>query len=65
MMIIFCILFSPIFNYIRLKSKSVITTVIMHGSLNGTAGLPLLIIKGGNDLTVGVTGAAGLITSLY
>ncbi|MEM3475699.1 MAG: CPBP family intramembrane glutamic endopeptidase [Candidatus Bathyarchaeia archaeon] len=47
MMIIFCILFSPIFNYIRLKSKSVITTVIMHGSLNGTAGLPLLIIKGG------------------
>ncbi|MEM3516654.1 MAG: CPBP family intramembrane glutamic endopeptidase [Candidatus Bathyarchaeia archaeon] len=64
MMIIFCILFSPIFNYIRLKSKSVITTVIMHGSLNGTAGLPLLIIKGGNDLTVGVTGAAGLITLL-
>lgn len=64
MMILWCILVSPIFNYIRLRSKSVIAAAIMHGTLNGTAGLALLVVKGGNDLTVGVTGIAGFIVIL-
>lgn len=33
----------------------------MHGSLNATAGLAIVVVKGGNDLTTGVTGLAGLI----
>ncbi len=61
MMIIFCLLLSPIFSYIRLKSKSVIAAAIMHGSLNATAGLAIMIVKGGNELIIGVTGAAGFI----
>ena len=44
MMILWCILLSPIFNYIRLRSKSVIAAAIMHGTLNGTAGLALLVV---------------------
>jgi membrane protease YdiL (CAAX protease family) len=64
MMIIFCIILSPIFSYIRLKAKSVIAAAIIHGSLNATAGLPIMIIKGGNDLIIGVTGAAGFIVLL-
>ncbi len=64
MMILWCILLSPIFNYIRLKSKSVIAAAIMHGTLNATAGLALLVVRGGNDLTVGLTGIAGFIVLL-
>ncbi len=61
MMIIFTLLLSPIFSYVRLKAKSVIAAAIIHGSLNATVGLPLMVIKGGSDLTVGVTGLAGFI----
>lgn len=61
MMIVFTLLLSPIFSYVRLKSKSVIAAAIIHGSLNATFGLPLLVIKGGNDLIIGLTGLAGFI----
>ncbi len=64
MMIVFCLLLSPIFSYIRIKSRSVIPAAIAHGSLNATAGLSIMMVKGGNDLTVGVTGLAGFITLL-
>jgi len=64
MMIIFCLLFAPIFSYIRLKSKSVIAAAIMHGCLNATAGLSIIMVKGGNDLMIGVTGAAGFCVLL-
>jgi uncharacterized protein len=61
MMIVFCVLLAPIISYVRLKANSVIAAAIFHGSLNATAGLPLMVIKGGNDLLVGVTGLAGFI----
>lgn len=61
MMTIWCILLAPIFSYVRLKAKSVIAAAVMHGSLNGTAGLAIMVVKGGSDLTVGVTGLAGCI----
>lgn len=60
-MIVFCLLLSPIISYVRLKAKSVIAAAILHGSLNGTAGLAIMVVKGGSDLLVGVTGAAGFI----
>jgi len=63
-MIIWCILLSPFLVYITIKSKSVIAAAIAHGSLNGTAGLAIMTIDGGNDLTVGLTGLAGFITLL-
>lgn len=56
MMIVLCLLLSPIFSYIRLKSKSVVAAAIIHGSLNATAGLAIMIVTGGNDLIIGVTG---------
>jgi membrane protease YdiL (CAAX protease family) len=61
MMTVWTLLLSPIFSYVRLKGKSVIAAAIIHGSLNGTAGLAVMMIEGGNDLTVGVTGLAGFI----
>ena len=58
-MIAWCVLLAPLFGLIRLKSRSVIAAAIMHGTLNGTAGLAMVMLKGGNDLLVGLTGAAG------
>ena len=64
MMIIWCILLTPLFLFITIKSKSVIAASIMHGTLNGTAGIAIMLIDGGNDLTVGMTGLAGFLSLL-
>ncbi|MCL2230120.1 MAG: CPBP family intramembrane metalloprotease [Treponema sp.] len=61
MMVLFCILLSPVMTYIVIKSKSVITAAVFHGCLNAIAGINLFLLVGGNDLTKGMTGAAGLI----
>lgn len=61
MMTIFTTLFAPLIAFARIKGKSVIAAAIMHGSLNGTAGLAFLLVYGGNDLTNGVLGLAGFI----
>ncbi len=61
MMTFWCILLSPVFLYILIKSRSVIAASIMHGTLNGTAGIAIMLIKGGNDLSVGATGLSGFI----
>ena len=64
MMIVFTLLLSPIFSYVRLKAKSVLAAAIIHGSLNASIGLPLMILKGGNDLTTGITGLSGFAALL-
>jgi membrane protease YdiL (CAAX protease family) len=61
MMVVLCVLLAPIFGYIRFKAKSVIAAAIIHGSFNGTYGLAIVVVKGGSDLTVGVTGLAGFV----
>jgi membrane protease YdiL (CAAX protease family) len=61
LMTIWCMLLAPIFSYIRLKACSVIAAAILHGTLNATYGLSIMLIQGGNDLTVGLTGLAGFI----
>ncbi|MGQ9628710.1 MAG: lysostaphin resistance A-like protein [bacterium] len=61
MMTAWCILLAPIFSYVRLKAKSVVAAAIIHGSLNATAGLSIMVVKGGSDLTVGVTGLSDFI----
>jgi len=61
MMTGFCVLLAPILSYIRLRSGSVIAAAIAHGTLNGTAALSVITIRGGNDLLVGLTGASGFI----
>jgi len=65
MMTIWCALVAPIFSYVRLKANSVIAAAIIHGSLNATYGLSLMVVKGGNDLTIGVTGLAGFIVLAF
>lgn len=61
MMIVWCVLLSFIFGYMRIKAKTVLSSAVIHGTLNASAGLPMLYIMGGNDLTAGMTGIAGFI----
>lgn len=61
MMTVWTILLAPIFSYVRVKAKSVIAAAIIHGSINATVGLAVMVIRGGNDLTTGVTGIPGFI----
>jgi membrane protease YdiL (CAAX protease family) len=61
MMTALTLLLSPLFSYVRLKTQSVIAAAVMHGSLNASGGLAILVLRGGDDLTVGVSGLAGLL----
>lgn len=61
MMTAFTVLFTPLITYARLRARSVFAAALMHGTLNGTAGLSLIFLAGGSDLTRGVLGAAGFI----
>ncbi len=64
MMTILTVLMSPFFTLVRLRSGSVIAPAIAHGTFNGTAGLSYMYLKGGSDLTNGITGVAGFIVFL-
>jgi len=64
MMTAFTTLLSPLLGYVTWRADSVIAAAVFHGSLNATAGLALIPLRGGSDLTIGVTGMAGLATLL-
>jgi len=61
MMVTWCVLLSPLFSLVRIRSGSVIAASIMHGTLNGTGGLSLMMVSGGGVLLTGITGLAGFI----
>jgi membrane protease YdiL (CAAX protease family) len=61
MMTAWCILLSPLFLYITIKSESVIAASVMHGTLNATVGIGIMMLDGGSELMVGATGLAGFI----
>jgi membrane protease YdiL (CAAX protease family) len=60
-MIGWTIVIAPAFSYIRLKAKSVIAAAIFHGTINAVPGLAVVMLSGGDELTVGITGLAGFI----
>ncbi len=61
MMIAWTVLLAPSFELVRERGRSVWATSILHGSLNASAGFAYLFVSGGTDLTVGVTGLAGML----
>jgi hypothetical protein len=46
---------------VRISARSVIAAAVIHGSLNATVGLAVMVVEGGNDLLTGVTGLSGFI----
>ena len=59
MMVLFCVLWSPLFEWVRDKSQSVIAAAVMHGTLNATAGT--MVFVEGSDLLKGPAGLAGML----
>ena len=64
MMTLWTVLLSPLFTYVVYKTGSIISASVFHGVLNATPGIALAYLKGGNELTVGITGLAGMISLL-
>jgi len=60
MMIIFTALLSPLINFIRIKSKSVIACSIFHGMINALASISIAFVIG-NNLIIGMQGLSGII----
>jgi len=46
---------------VRLRAGTVLVAAVMYGTFNALAGVPLLAVRGGSDLTVGFTGFSGII----
>lgn len=62
LMVVFCVLLAPLHDLVRLRGGSVWAAAVLHGSVNASAGFGLLFLKGGDDLSLGLTGLAGLVT---
>ena len=62
MMVVWCILLTPFHLYITIKAKSVIAAAIMHGTMNATVAISIVVISGGNELISGITGLAGFVS---
>mgnify|MGYP002623730173 CR=1 FL=1 len=61
MMILFCLMVTPMVQYIRIKANSVIAVAVFHGTINAGSGISLLYIDGFNDLLCGTAGLAGIL----
>ena len=64
MMVLFCLLLTPMLMYFRLKGGSVIVPTIMHGTFNAVVGITNLVVTPYNDLLYGGPGLAGMIVLL-
>jgi membrane protease YdiL (CAAX protease family) len=61
MMIVFCILLTPVMMYMVIKSKSILPAAVFHGTNNAIGGIANLYLVGGSDLINGITGISGFI----
>jgi len=64
MMVVFCLLLTPMLMYFRQKSASVIVPAIMHGTFNAVVGISASVVTPANDLLYGGSGLAGFIVLL-
>ena len=64
LMVVLCILLTPILMYFRKKSGTVIVPAIMHGTFNAVIGISNILVEPANDLLMGGPGLAGLIVLL-
>jgi uncharacterized protein len=62
MMVIFCILLAFLFDWTRSRSRSIWSSCVLHGIINGSAGAVVLFAAGGHVLVGSVAGLAGFIT---
>ena len=59
LMVGFCVVVGVIFGWLRLASGSVFPAAVGHASVNGPGSLPLMFLRGRNDITTGLSGLLG------
>lgn len=64
MMVVLCVVLAVLFDHARRRSGSVWGPTVLHGLVNGTAGMAALFAWGGEPLVAGLTGAAGMLAVL-
>lgn len=64
MMTLFTISIAPIFAYVRIKAKSILSACMLHGMVNATGALYLLFIANWNELYSWIAGWAGIIAGI-
>jgi membrane protease YdiL (CAAX protease family) len=64
MMCLFTITISPIFTYVRIKTKSILGSCMLHGMINATGAMYALYIANGNELYSSIAGWAGIIAGI-
>ncbi|HEY0978770.1 MAG TPA: CPBP family intramembrane glutamic endopeptidase [Flavobacteriales bacterium] len=62
LMVVFCTLLAFLFDWTRTRSRSIWSSCVLHGLINGTAGASVIFAWGGRPLVAGITGVAGFIT---
>jgi membrane protease YdiL (CAAX protease family) len=60
LMVAWCTLLGPLLHHLREKTGSTVAVAVAHGTLNASAGAVFLLVRGGTDLQVGVTGLTGV-----
>ncbi len=63
-MCLFTLSVSPLFTYVRVKTKSVLGPSMLHGMINPTGPMYLLFIANGNELYSSIAGWAGVIAGI-
>lgn len=61
MMVVFCVLAAFLFDHSRLRTRTVWGPCVLHGIINGSAGLFALFAWGGHPLVGSPTGVAGFV----
>ena len=64
MMCLFTISVAPIFAYVRMKTKSILGSCMLHGMVNASGALYVLFIANWNELYSWIAGWAGIISAL-
>jgi len=64
MMCLFTISLAPIFAYVRIKTKSILGSCMLHGMVNATGAFYILYIANWNELYSWIAGWAGIISAL-
>lgn len=60
-MCLFTISLSPVFNYVRIKTKSIVGPCMLHGMINATGSVFVLLVDDQHELYSSVAGVAGII----
>lgn len=62
LMILFCLLSTPLLVFLRMQSNSVFPCAVFHGLINSFSSISVGIVKGGSVLSTGNLGLSGIVS---